>query len=373
MSRLRVLVFCVLSFIATALVAGDVSARSIDRFLTGSWYNPAQDGHGFSMEIGADGLVVIFWYTYHPDGTPTFLVAIGQANGNTVTAQAYYNTGMHFGEFNPAHRMQTKWGTIMITFHDCASATVEYDSDFMHGGVAFGTGSFPITRLLEIDQLQCQDDVSAGIFEGNVYSVMEDRTYYGFTLIAPGGKFVAYSDGGLTAFGTLGLNGRFFNAAGQTVSLDPNAPFTGGFSGFGELSRDYRLFATYEVDGGDRGYGDFYAAPMLYHRSTTLQGLADSYEVQNPTTGFGGNATILGDGSITGADELGCQYNGQISIPDTRFNVFEVSVTISSCPGYDGLYTGLGSQIDWFEFHDSQALRLLVTNGSFGFLLIAVR
>jgi hypothetical protein len=167
MSRLRNFSFSAFWFACALLVTAHVSARDIDRFLSGSWYNPAQSGHGFSVEVSANGQVVFYWYTYHPDGTPTFIIAAGQAQGNKVTAEAFYNTGMHFGVFDPDERTESPWGTITITFHDCHSATVEYSSTFEHDSMAFGSGSFPIQRLVSIDQLQCQEDRRAGIYEGN--------------------------------------------------------------------------------------------------------------------------------------------------------------------------------------------------------------
>ncbi len=366
--------FFVCLFLAMlAFMPMNVEARNIDRFMSGSWYNPAQDGHGFSIEVGSDGLVVIYWYTYHPDGTPLFILAVGQAVGMSVTATAFYNTGMRFGVFDPTERMESEWGTVTVTFHDCRSGTVQYNSAFMHGGQTFGSGSFPIQKLVTIDHLQCQDDVRAGTYEGRVFSSIEGRDYFAFALISPGGEFVSYSDGGLAAFGSLSLSGGFFSATGTTVSLDPDATFSGGFSGVGELAQEYRLFAIYEVEDGDSGFADFYASPTLHRRPTTMARLAGNYDVHNPTTGFVGTATIMTNGSIVGSDELGCQYSGNVTIPDSRFNLFDARVVISSCPGFDGTYDGLGSQIDWFEFHDSAALRVLVSDGNFGFLLIAVR
>lgn len=373
MPSFRNFFLCALLGISALLLPADVEARNIDRFLSGSWYNEAQNGHGFSIEVGANGLVVIYWYTYHPDGTPLFILAVGQAMGMSVTATAYYNTGMRFGTFDPSERLESEWGTITITFHDCGSGTVEYDSTFVHAGQPFGSGSFPIQKLVPIDQLECQDDKRAGIYEGSLFSSLEGRAYYAFVLIAPGGQFIAYSDIGSIAQGTLSLNGGDFNAPGTSVSLDPNEPFSGTFSAVGELSQEYRLFAVYEVTGGDNGTGNFWASPMLYRRTTTLGSLAGNYDVSNVITGFGGTATIMGNGNIVGSDELGCQYSGNITIPDTRFNLFKVSVTVSSCPGYNATYTGLGTAVDWFEFHDSAALRVVVTDGNFGFALLAIK
>jgi hypothetical protein len=59
---------------------------------SGSWYNPEQSGHGFSLEYSVlnDGtpLVVAYWYVYDTEGNPIFLIGMGQPEeGNTVTLE----------------------------------------------------------------------------------------------------------------------------------------------------------------------------------------------------------------------------------------------------------------------------------------------
>lgn len=356
--------------VCTLQIPHALAARDIDRFVSGSWYNPAQNGHGFSIEVAADGQVIIYWYTYHPDGTPLFLLAVGEADGDEVTADAYYNTGMRFGDFDPDDRTESPWGKIEITFHNCNSATVEYDSDFQHNGQAFGSGSFPIQKLVSIDQLQCQNDARGGIYEGLIYSENDDQIYYGYALVGPGGQMAAYSDGGVGVFGEAEVSGISLEFFGTAVSLDPDAPDSRSISGNGDLSPEYRLFSFFDIQGGDSGWSDLYASPALYRRGLTLAELAGSYDVSNAFTGITGTATLAGNGTITGSDELGCQYSGNVSIPDTRFNLFEVTFTISSCSGYNGTYEGLGSQIDWFYVDDARGLRVLATDGEFGFMLL---
>lgn len=123
----------------------------MDRYLSGSWYNANQDGHGLSVEILPDSRALIYWYVYHPDGTPTFLIAIGTYSGNRINADAYYNSGMKFGEFDPDDRTQVPWGTLMLTYNSCTSATLQYSSSMDHNGVPYGSGTIPMTRLASIE------------------------------------------------------------------------------------------------------------------------------------------------------------------------------------------------------------------------------
>ena len=91
------------------LVAFNASAIEINRFLSGSWNNPDQNGHGFSIEVISDDLTVFYWYVYNPDGSPTFLLTAGENNGNVTKGKTYYNYGMKWGDFNPADRTELEW------------------------------------------------------------------------------------------------------------------------------------------------------------------------------------------------------------------------------------------------------------------------
>ena len=49
------------------LVTFNVSAIDIKPSLSGSWYNPDQDGHGLSIEVLDENRTLVYWYVYHPD------------------------------------------------------------------------------------------------------------------------------------------------------------------------------------------------------------------------------------------------------------------------------------------------------------------
>ena len=72
---------------------------------SGTWFWPAQSGHGFSMEFGeaADGSpqAVIYWYTYDTLGNPVFMIGQGVPEGNRVEVTFLAPRGMIYGEFDP--------------------------------------------------------------------------------------------------------------------------------------------------------------------------------------------------------------------------------------------------------------------------------
>jgi len=111
------------------LVAFNVSAIEINSKLSGSWYNPDQNGHGLNVATLDENLTLVYWYVYHTDGTPMFLITVGTNDGNRTSGTTYYHTGMRFGDFNPDDVQQEVWGTSTVTFTDCYTATLEYSAN----------------------------------------------------------------------------------------------------------------------------------------------------------------------------------------------------------------------------------------------------
>jgi len=346
-------------------VSPSVQGIDIDRYFSGSWYNPDQAGHGFSIEVLSSSRTLIYWYVYHPDGTPTFIVADGTNSGNKVTAQGYYNSGMVFGEFNPEDRVQVPWGTINLTFHSCNSATLQYNSDLDYNGEPWGSGSISLTRLATIEGMQCAPNPHAGLYQGNFYSQLLNQVIPGFAAMAPNGEFAAVSFDAMAGVGSWVVTGKTLSGNGTAVSADPDFSFSSNLSLSGQISPGYSMVGNYTVTGGDRGTFEFYAVPELYRRSISLQQIAGSYTAQNLVSGSSGTANISNSGGISGSDSLGCRYGGQISIPDPDFNLLDVAVTVSNCGISDGTYRGYGAQIDYYNLDDRRAIRLVGTDGRY--------
>ncbi len=271
--------------LAFALVALTFSVNTwsldINRAMSGSWYNPDQAGHGFSVEVLSPSRTIFYWYSYRPDGTPMFIVADGGNSGNRVTADVYYNTGMRFGSFNPADRMQSRWGTITLTFHSCNSATLQYNSGMMHHGESYGSGTISLVRLASIDGTKCSQTPAAGLFQGNFYSQTLNRIIPGFAVVAPYGEFAALSFDAMAGLGNWSLSGKNFSGSGTAMSADPSYTFSSRLSITGELSAGYAMWGNYSVTGGDRGYFEFYAIPGLYQRDVSRSSIAGSYTAEN--------------------------------------------------------------------------------------------
>lgn len=137
----------------------DSPQSNVSNGYSGAWYNADQDGHGLNVHVLNENSTLIYWYVYHTDGTPMFLITVGENDGNSTTGTTYYHTGMKFGEFDPNDIQQTVWGTSTVTFHDCNNATLEYSAD----DFAYGSGSISMTKLADVSGLECSDKADLAI------------------------------------------------------------------------------------------------------------------------------------------------------------------------------------------------------------------
>jgi hypothetical protein len=87
---------------------------------SGYWYDPAQSGHGFQVELQDNNQVFLTWYTFAANGERLWVTAIGSVNGNTATLNAYEATGGSFPPaFDPTQVQVLPWGSFELTFNTC--------------------------------------------------------------------------------------------------------------------------------------------------------------------------------------------------------------------------------------------------------------
>jgi len=126
---------------------------------SGSWYNPDQSGHGFSMEFdllpNGSGLTqgVIYWYTYDNQGNPIFLAGTGIANAYELEIQFESPVGMKYGVFDPDSVVREDGGTARFDFTDPDNGTFSYTpSEFtsLTWGHLSPIDSLPLVKLFAI-------------------------------------------------------------------------------------------------------------------------------------------------------------------------------------------------------------------------------
>lgn len=124
---------------------------------SGTWYQPSQSGHGFSMEFGqtADGtpLAVVYWYTYDNEGSPIFMLGTGTPEEDRVSITFQSPVGMVFGEFDPGSVTSEDGGSAVIRFSDRDNGVFNYTpSEFTinqwgHSAIV----DLPLVKLFGID------------------------------------------------------------------------------------------------------------------------------------------------------------------------------------------------------------------------------
>jgi len=356
-------------FVLLLSLAQNSWAIGINRFLSGSWFNALQNGHGFSIEVISDEQTVIYWYVYHPDGTPTFLIAVGTNKNNVVQANVFYNTGMKFGDFDPKDVAEIPWGTIELTFHSCNSATLEYSSDLDFNGEPWGSGSIPLTRLLTIDEMQCSDQPQAGFYQGEFTSNLSDRVMPGIAVLSPDGNFSAIAYENMATVGSWSVTGSTFSGGGKAVSANTKDEFSSNVTFSGKITPEYRMVGSYNITGGDKGSFDLYSVPGVYRRTISLEAIADNYDFGNTITGESGTASISTDGELAASDSAGCDYDGELFLPDENFNLLKATITITKCGDANGQYTGYGVQLDYYTLGDRRIIRIVASNDSYAAVL----
>lgn len=144
------------AFVVAILMLFQSSAFAIGAAYSGSWFNPEESGHGFSVEYSVlnDGtpLVVAYWYVYDTEGNPIFLIGMGAPEeGDTVTMEFEAPYGMKFGEFDPESTVRGDGGTGVFTFENSESGTFSYQpSAWIANAYGVTAISTPVKKLLGV-------------------------------------------------------------------------------------------------------------------------------------------------------------------------------------------------------------------------------
>ncbi|MDX1460828.1 MAG: hypothetical protein R3348_07205, partial [Xanthomonadales bacterium] len=135
----------------------------INAGLNDAWVNADAPFQGMFITVFEDlGLVFVAWFTFDsvpPDGeTATFgasdqrwVTGLGSIDGNMVELSMELTTGGAFNADDPTPTQVPAYGTMKITFQDCANGSVTYD--FPVPGLS---GAFAITRTLNDNVPLCE-------------------------------------------------------------------------------------------------------------------------------------------------------------------------------------------------------------------------
>lgn len=139
---------------ASERIGGD----GINGAITGSWYNPDQNGQGWVIEIVGrpSGAIefLSFFYGYDNNGEQLWLIT-GAAviDGNQATADVYRTSATGFGgDYNPGSFVLGEIvGSVNFEFETCDSGTVTFTSNDMATLPDFSNEIFRLSNIASLD------------------------------------------------------------------------------------------------------------------------------------------------------------------------------------------------------------------------------
>ncbi|HEY2396176.1 MAG TPA: choice-of-anchor Q domain-containing protein [Rudaea sp.] len=129
------------------------TSGSIGAGFTGSWFDPAQSGHGLMVEVLPGNRLLAMWFAFNPQGSQqAWFGGVGTYSGNiaTITGVALPTGGRWIPNFDQNAIALNPWGTLTFTFSDCNHGKVDFNS--VRG---YGSGSMNLTRLTLPAGLTC--------------------------------------------------------------------------------------------------------------------------------------------------------------------------------------------------------------------------
>ncbi|HZP67430.1 MAG TPA: kelch repeat-containing protein [Rudaea sp.] len=127
---------------------------SIVPAITGNWYDPAESGMGFSVEVLPGNVMLAQWYAFSPNGGPVWITASGPIVDGSATLDAWLTSGPG-GRFPPNFNgnqvANQPWGKITFTFDDCDSGRASWAPT----APGYTPGAMPIKRLTMPAGLSC--------------------------------------------------------------------------------------------------------------------------------------------------------------------------------------------------------------------------
>lgn len=130
------------------LFSFNVAAQVFDvQGLSASWYDPAVNGSGVFVDgypSGRHDEVAAGWYVYDARGRQYWLLCTGRLIDGWGALTCITTLGEWGSAIDPAADIFPA-GTVLLEFHDCASATWEYLIEVPGGGMQ--AGSLALQRL----------------------------------------------------------------------------------------------------------------------------------------------------------------------------------------------------------------------------------
>lgn len=233
------------------------------------------------------------------------------------------------------------------------------------GGGSSDTASAPVPVV---------NEKMGGIWEGTSTSGGNSQTLIGVTTDDGRFRFLSLDTSGQFV-GTINVSNQN-QISGSGVGIAPvGSTWTDGSTAIsidlsGAISERVSFTGTWSASTGEEGdfnlnFDDIYNEDSSI---STVQGTWTSFdEFANAT----GSYTIDSDGGINGQDNSGCVYGGSLSIIDSNFNVYDITLTVSNCGDFNGTYTGLSTFLGTSRSGNTPELLISVDDDNF-FVILSV-
>ncbi|BES72311.1 hypothetical protein RE428_33290 [Marinobacter nanhaiticus D15-8W] len=199
-------------------------------------------------------------------------------------------------------------------------------------------------------------EIKAGAFNTTITYPDSDNEVAGVAFVSPTGRFASvvvrtsvYSGGQLN-----------FDSSGKVSGPVQDVAYSTGekkwVTNTGSLEGQVNSSSNMVLTGRGVEFEsqiEFKRESYLSDRGVKFSQMAGVYSMAE-TTGGTVTLTVYEDGELDGSDETKCQFNGQVTIPNTSVNSYEVDFTVTQCQDdsrgvkgslRNGTYSGVGSLI----------------------------
>lgn len=388
-----------------ALAASATAFAGLPGSISGTWYNPAQSGHGLSLDVLAGDRAIAIWHVFDPNGRPLTLYIEAQIDGRRLSGPAYAPRGMRFGIFDPAELQLPVWGQVEIRFSSCDEAELSWRST----QAGFPDGRMPLVRLAQATGRECvllpESALPHGLYigamdaaGGNLQRALEgivdaDGRLWGFErsfglssrLPIPGVSWVGAYVPRTYRIEPTAAEGNQVRASGPLYAAVAFAQVGSVPTGASSTSGLWR------IDSAGAAQGEFLAASAAVgiHRwrpgapagsalvapvnLTQLQGRY-TFPLGSQFFDYASEVRIEADGSIcitygrgSFADSAACRMRGNLSTPEGQFGLIDFTMSDDWQPA-NARYRGRGWLLDR---PSGRELILVGDNGAAGFLVVA--
>ena len=128
------------------LIGPDGNDIIVTPAISASWFNPAESGHGVSIDLMDAETAWMCWFTFD-------LCGLGSISGDTITFESAFQVegGAFPPNFRPGNVTEVPWGSITIKIIGCDAGTMTWTTE----AEGFQSGSMPLARLTDLWGVPC--------------------------------------------------------------------------------------------------------------------------------------------------------------------------------------------------------------------------